>query len=134
MASTVSNEKAARQPLAENERSKGGVASVANSGGSSSVAKDDNGRGGGARAISAAANGASARHGKSEPATKCDAKRCQLPACRCGSAAIPGGLLRNNTPQLIVLTFDDAVNDLSKRYGNGNKAYLFFKKCSLKNI
>eukprot|EP00092_Neocalanus_flemingeri_P035792 GFUD01038972.1.p1 GENE.GFUD01038972.1~~GFUD01038972.1.p1 ORF type:complete len:393 (+),score=90.86 GFUD01038972.1:42-1220(+) len=34
---------------------------------------------------------------------------CQLPSCFCG-LSIPGGLLPAQTPQLVLITFDDAVN------------------------
>jgi len=35
---------------------------------------------------------------------------CVLPDCHCPSTAIPGGLALNDTPQFILLTFDDAVS------------------------
>jgi len=47
-------------------------------------------------------------------ATKCDPKVCRLPDCYCGGAAVPGGFAPENIPQLVLLTFDDAVNDLNK--------------------
>jgi len=34
---------------------------------------------------------------------------CALPDCRCPSMSIPGGLALQDTPQFIMLTFDDAV-------------------------
>jgi len=40
---------------------------------------------------------------------------CQLPTCSCG-LSIPGGLAPEVTPQFILLTFDDAVNDLNKEF------------------
>ncbi|XP_015793287.1 uncharacterized protein LOC107369825 [Tetranychus urticae] len=46
-------------------------------------------------------------------AVKCDPRKCLLPDCNCGGPAIPGGLKRNETPQVVLLTFDDAVNDLN---------------------
>jgi len=50
-----------------------------------------------------------------EPATKCDPAKCQLPDCMCGGTEMPGNLTASRTPQLVVLTFDDSVNDLNKR-------------------
>ena len=99
----VNNKKAARQQTPPLENGRSGASAAGDSG--ASVASFGGGSG-----------SAGGRHAKSDQATKCDTKRCQLPACRCGSSALPSGLLRNNTPQLITLTFDDAVNDLSKRY------------------
>ncbi|EFX77211.1 hypothetical protein DAPPUDRAFT_54528, partial [Daphnia pulex] len=49
-----------------------------------------------------------------EPAAKCNADVCRLPDCNCGGKDIPGGLRAIDTPQLVLLTFDDAVNDLNK--------------------
>ena len=46
-------------------------------------------------------------------ATKCDSKICRLPDCNCASAKIPGGLRASQVPQIVLLTFDDAVNDLN---------------------
>ncbi|XP_055347521.1 uncharacterized protein LOC129594756 [Paramacrobiotus metropolitanus] len=42
-------------------------------------------------------------------ATRCKPAKCRLPNCRCGSTEIPGGLPADQTPQMILLTFDDAV-------------------------
>jgi len=50
-----------------------------------------------------------------DPVTHCTKAKCKLPDCRCGSAEIPGNLSVRNTPQLVVLTFDDSVNDLNKQ-------------------
>lgn len=36
-------------------------------------------------------------------------EKCKLPECRCSSADIPGGLRPQDTPQFVLLTFDDAV-------------------------
>uniref|UniRef100_A0A914VG41 EGF-like domain-containing protein n=1 Tax=Plectus sambesii TaxID=2011161 RepID=A0A914VG41_9BILA len=46
-------------------------------------------------------------------AEPCDPNRCRLPNCFCSrdGAAIPGGLSAAETPQMVVLTFDDAVTD-----------------------
>ena len=50
-----------------------------------------------------------------EIAVKCDPDKCRLPDCKCGGTESPGGLAPANTPQLVVLTFDDSINDLNKR-------------------
>lgn len=47
------------------------------------------------------------------PATKCSPSKCYLPDCFCGGTTIPGGLTTKQTPQVILLTFDDSVNDLN---------------------
>ena len=46
-------------------------------------------------------------------ASKCDKRKCRLPDCRCGGSDIPGDLHGRQIPQLIMLTFDDGVNDLN---------------------
>ncbi|XP_064074726.1 chitin deacetylase 8-like [Vanessa tameamea] len=43
-------------------------------------------------------------------AEPCDTEACKLPSCRCSSSAIPGNLEPRDTPQFVVLTFDDGVN------------------------
>ncbi|XP_013186691.1 chitin deacetylase 8 [Amyelois transitella] len=43
-------------------------------------------------------------------ADTCDPEACQLPDCRCSGTSIPGGLQARDTPQFVLLTFDDAVN------------------------
>ncbi|CAL8113684.1 unnamed protein product [Orchesella dallaii] len=48
------------------------------------------------------------------PATKCRKDLCVLPDCSCGGKEIPGGLTLQQTPQIVLLTFDDSVNDLNK--------------------
>ncbi|XP_069182644.1 uncharacterized protein [Procambarus clarkii] len=47
-------------------------------------------------------------------ATKCDPKLCRLPDCYCGGREIPAGFQPAETPQIVLLTFDDSVNDLNK--------------------
>jgi hypothetical protein len=42
-------------------------------------------------------------------APKCDKEKCKLPNCRCSGRDIPGGLLPEDTPQFVLLTFDDAI-------------------------
>ncbi|KAM0734966.1 Chitin deacetylase 8 [Formica fusca] len=49
-----------------------------------------------------------------KPAAKCRKDVCLLPDCNCGGADIPGGIPVVQTPQIVLLTFDDAVNDLNK--------------------
>ncbi|XP_047133821.1 chitin deacetylase 8-like [Hydra vulgaris] len=39
----------------------------------------------------------------------CNSILCRLPTCRCTGTDIPGGLFKNNTPQVILLTFGDSV-------------------------
>ncbi|XP_061382748.1 chitin deacetylase 1 [Danaus plexippus] len=57
--------------------------------------------------------------------TNCDPSECQLPYCFCSKdgTLIPGGLDPEETPQMIMLTFDGAVNlnnfDLYKKVFNG---------------
>ncbi|KOX77893.1 hypothetical protein WN51_05779 [Melipona quadrifasciata] len=49
-----------------------------------------------------------------KPAAKCRKDVCLLPDCSCGGADIPGGIPLEQTPQIVLLTFDDAVNDLNR--------------------
>ncbi len=46
-------------------------------------------------------------------ASKCEKRKCRLPDCRCGGSDIPGDLPNKQIPQLVMLTFDDGVNDLN---------------------
>lgn len=48
-----------------------------------------------------------------QQATKCDTRVCRLPDCKCGDTLTPGGLEPKVIPQVVLLTFDDAVNDLN---------------------
>lgn len=48
-----------------------------------------------------------------QTATKCDNRICQLPDCKCGDTLTPAGLDPKVIPQVVLLTFDDAVNDLN---------------------
>ncbi|XP_050356582.1 chitin deacetylase 8-like [Nymphalis io] len=43
-------------------------------------------------------------------AEPCDPEACKLPDCRCSSVNIPGNLEPRDTPQFVLLTFDDGVN------------------------
>ena len=50
-----------------------------------------------------------------DPASRCDPEKCRLPDCRCGGPETPGNLTGRRTPQLVILTFDDSLNDLNKK-------------------
>ncbi|KAL0901835.1 hypothetical protein ABMA27_006996 [Loxostege sticticalis] len=47
-------------------------------------------------------------------AAKCRKDVCLLPDCFCGGRDIPGDLPVETVPQIVLLTFDDSVNDLNK--------------------
>ncbi|KAK3922979.1 Chitin deacetylase 8 [Frankliniella fusca] len=47
-------------------------------------------------------------------AAKCRKDVCLLPDCNCGGKDIPGDLSPEEVPQIVLLTFDDSVNDLNK--------------------
>ncbi|CAK1544483.1 unnamed protein product [Leptosia nina] len=47
-------------------------------------------------------------------AAKCRKDVCLLPDCFCGGKDIPGELPVETVPQIVLLTFDDSVNDLNK--------------------
>lgn len=53
---------------------------------------------------------------RSQNALECNPKTCRLPTCRCSGTDIPGGLLPRQTPQFVMLTFDDAVTGLNMEY------------------
>lgn len=40
----------------------------------------------------------------------CGEKRCRLPDCYCNASNIPGNLNKKQTPQIVMVTFDDSVN------------------------
>lgn len=48
-------------------------------------------------------------------AAKCRKDVCLLPDCYCGGKEIPAELPVEQVPQIILLTFDDSVNDLNKQ-------------------
>lgn len=48
--------------------------------------------------------------------TPCNPDNCVLPSCRCSSVDIPGDLLPEETPQFVLLTFDDAVSVTNMPY------------------
>ena len=56
----------------------------------------------------------SARVGNVRPsrqeAARCNVDVCRLPACLCASDTAPGGVRRDQLPQIVTFTFDDAVN------------------------
>jgi len=60
-------------------------------------------------------------------ANECDPEICRLPDCFCSptSTKVPGGLEPTDVPQMIVISFDDAVNsnnfDIYKRLFNGQR-------------
>uniref|UniRef100_A0A6P7H284 Uncharacterized protein LOC114345178 isoform X1 n=2 Tax=Diabrotica virgifera virgifera TaxID=50390 RepID=A0A6P7H284_DIAVI len=72
-------------------------------------------------------------HNDPNAASPCNPKKCSLPDCFCSEngTKIPGNLQPSVIPQMIMLTFDDAVNDdnwdlysrvlFSKFYQNPNK-------------
>ncbi|XP_037032252.1 uncharacterized protein LOC119071494 isoform X5 [Bradysia coprophila] len=48
-------------------------------------------------------------------AARCRKDVCLLPDCSCGGKEIPGDLNVESVPQIVLLTFDDSVNDLNKQ-------------------
>lgn len=48
-----------------------------------------------------------------ETASRCEARKCRLPDCHCGGTDVPGELPNHETPQVVLVTFDDGVNDLN---------------------
>eukprot|EP00088_Acartia_fossae_P031666 TRINITY_DN324_c0_g1_i1.p1 TRINITY_DN324_c0_g1~~TRINITY_DN324_c0_g1_i1.p1 ORF type:complete len:549 (-),score=134.67 TRINITY_DN324_c0_g1_i1:91-1737(-) len=60
-------------------------------------------------------------------AENCDPEICRLPDCFCSptSTKIPGALAPSDTPQMVMITFDDAVNsnnfDIYQRLFNGQR-------------
>ena len=54
----------------------------------------------------------------------CDEQlHCRLPKCFCDAENIPGGLVREETPQMVMITFDDDVN--SENIGLYNRLFRF---------
>ena len=43
-------------------------------------------------------------------ALPCDPAKCKLPDCRCSGTSIPGDLPASKIPQIVMMSFDDAVN------------------------
>ncbi|KAH9415740.1 chitin binding [Dermatophagoides pteronyssinus] len=52
------------------------------------------------------------RSGKTN-AERCTEQQCHLPYCRCGSSTIPDGLKSKDIAQLVMITFDDSINELN---------------------
>ncbi|XP_046449601.1 chitin deacetylase 8-like isoform X3 [Daphnia pulex] len=55
--------------------------------------------------------------------TNCDSTKCVLPDCLCMSTSPPMGLLQEEIPQMVFITFDDAIGDwmyptYAKIFGN----------------
>lgn len=48
-----------------------------------------------------------------QTAAKCSAHKCRLPDCKCADTLVPAALDPKLIPQVVLLTFDDAVNDLN---------------------
>lgn len=46
----------------------------------------------------------------SSQASQCDERNCKLPSCRCPAVHVPGGFEPSDIPQMVLITFDDAVN------------------------
>ena len=46
---------------------------------------------------------------QSKPAQPCDPSQCHLPTCQCASETIPGGLPVEETPQIVMFSFDDGL-------------------------
>lgn len=49
-------------------------------------------------------------------AARCDPRSCRLPNCFCGGTEVPGGYSKEDIPQFVLLTFDDAVNSLNQQF------------------
>ena len=49
-------------------------------------------------------------------AARCDPDVCRLPDCFCGGKTIPGGYSKEQIPQFVLLTFDDAINGINKEF------------------
>ena len=54
--------------------------------------------------------GAAMKHRGLGPAQPCSPDVCKLPDCRCSGTDIPGNLPSKKIPQMVMLSFDDAVN------------------------
>ena len=60
------------------------------------------------------------------PAKPCVEADCKLPNCRCASTGIPGGLTPSETPQIVMISFDDGIQSntyetLYSKFLNGRK-------------
>ena len=60
-------------------------------------------------------------------AEPCNPDVCKLPHCRCSGTDIPGGLSAKDIPQIVMITFDDAINNqnfkfFTELFNDGTKA------------
>lgn len=55
-------------------------------------------------------DGAAIKFRELGPAKPCSPDICKLPDCRCSGVDIPGNLPSKKVPQMVMLSFDDAVN------------------------
>lgn len=64
-------------------------------------------------------------------ASTCNPKECQLPDCWCSEdgTEIPGNLTASTVPQMITITFDDAVNAENFELYSSKKAWPYFIEC-----
>ena len=46
----------------------------------------------------------------------CKASKCKLPNCLCPGRDIPGGLSKGDTPQIVLISFDDAINEQNMHF------------------
>ncbi|CAJ0910208.1 1774_t:CDS:10 [Entrophospora sp. SA101] len=53
------------------------------------------------------------KNNRVEAAYACDASLCKAPDCFCATQTPPGGLTLDKTPQFVLLTFDDSIQDRS---------------------
>ena len=56
------------------------------------------------------ATGAAIKRRSLGPAQPCSPDVCKLPDCWCSGTDIPGNLPKDKVPQMIMLSFDDAIN------------------------
>ncbi|XP_068676705.1 chitin deacetylase 7-like [Montipora foliosa] len=62
--------------------------------------------------------GAILRHQYLGPAQPCSPAICKLPSCWCSGTDIPGNLPKDKVPQIIMLSFDAAINNQVDGYYN----------------
>ncbi|XP_065091171.1 chitin deacetylase 8 [Ochlerotatus camptorhynchus] len=53
---------------------------------------------------------------ESKKVSPCNTQNCKPPNCRCSSTGVPGGLQPKDTPQFVLLTFDDAITIFNVPY------------------
>ncbi|XP_013402344.1 uncharacterized protein LOC106167975 [Lingula anatina] len=54
--------------------------------------------------------------GRAPDAETCDPSECHIPKCHCPSSSPPGNIEPSKTPQVILITFDDAVHSVNIDY------------------